>query len=526
MDLTRRQTGALALGSLLAGGGVARAALPGTLVRSDGQPQNLDPHQVFDVPMMGYALNTYDTLYRYEDNPPTMRPWLAAGHTASADGLTWEFALRPDAKFHDGSTVTAADVVYSFQRVLALGKAPASAFLPILKPEHITAPDATTVRFVLERPYGPFLAAIPIVAIVNPRAIKPNEKAGDWGAAWLGSNEAGSGAYTLDPASYTPIERLDLHRFGQHFYGWADNPHPVDTVLYRLAHETSTGVLGLLNGSIDMTDSYLPTDQVEQIGASKAARVDKATSMRVFVIRMNNSKPPFDNINARKCFAHAFNYTGFIQDILKGYADRDGTPMPNTLWGFPKDAATYDYDLDKARDYFKKAVAEGAPMKRPIEIHIQSQLEQTNQAAQLFQSDLATIGVNLKVVGDTWANITSNTAHAETTPDMWVHWVSTYFVDPENWVGQMYDSQFAGTWKASSWYKNPAVDDMLRRARGLVDQAQRQPIYEQATKQIVADCVDVWVYNTVELRGLSRRIKDFSFCPVGSGGEMRWIQLA
>ena len=165
-------------------------------------------------------------------------------------------------------------------------------------------------------------------------------------------------------------------------------------------------------------------------------------------------------------------------------------------------------------------------MKRPLEIHIQSQLEQTNQAAQLFQSDLQSIGVNLKVVGDTWANITANTSTAATTPDMWIHWVSTYFVDPENWVGQMYDSQFQGTWKASSWYKNPQVDDLLRKARNLTDQAQRQPLYEQATKQIVADCVDVWVYNTVELRGLSRRVEDFRFCPVGSGGELRWMQLA
>ena len=526
MELTRRQAGALTLaGMIAAGGGSVRAAQPGTLVRSDGQPQNLDPHQVFDVPMMGYALNTYDTLYRYEGNPPQMQPWLAESHTASADGLEWSFTLRKDAKFHDGSGVTAADVVYSFQRVLALGKAPASAFLPILKPEHVTAPDATTVKFTLERPYGPFLSAIPIVAIVNPRAIKPNEKAGDWGASWLASNEAGSGAYILVPGSYTPIERLDLHRFAGHFYGWADNPKPVETVLYRLAHETSTGVLGLLNGSIDMTDSYLPTDQVEQIQASKTARVEKATSMRVFVIRMNNSKPPFDNLNARKAFAHAFNYGGFITDILKGYADRDGTPMPNTLWGFPKDVAGYEYDLDKARDYMKKAMAEGAPMKRPVEIHIQSQLEQTNQAAQLFQSDLQSIGINLKVVGDTWANITGNTGKAETTPDMWIHWVSTYFVDPENWVGQMYDSQFAGTWKASSWYKSAAVDGLLRQARGLVDQAQRQPIYEQATRQIVADCVDIWVYNTVELRGVSRRVTDFRFCPVGSGGEMRWLQL-
>ncbi len=525
MDLTRRQTGALTLAALLTAASRAGATEPNALVRSDGQPQSLDPHQIFDVPMMGYALNTYDGLYRYEGNPPVMRPWLAESHSASDDGLTWTFTLRKDAKFHDGSPITAADVVYSFQRVLALGKAPASAFLPILKPEHITAPDPGTVRFQLEHAYGPFIAAIPIVAIVNPRALKANEKGGDWGAAWLASNEAGSGAYVLDPASYTPMERLDLHRFADHFAAWKENPKPVDTVLFRTAHQTSTGVLGLLNGSIDLTDSYLPTDQVEQIQASKAARVEKDTSMRVFLIRMNNSKPPFDNINARKCFAHAFNYKGFIEDILKGYADRDGTPMPNTLWGYPKDAATYDYDLDKAREYFKKAMAEGAPMKRPIQIHIQSELEQTNQAAQMFQSDLESVGVNLKVVGDTWANMTSNTAKPDTTPDMWIHWVSTYFVDPENWVGQMYDSQFAGTWKASSWYKNAEVDGLLRKARGLVDQAQRQPLYEQATRQIVADCVDVWVYNTVELRGVSRRVKDFRFCPVGSGGEMRWLQL-
>ena len=118
--------------------------------------------------------------------------------------------------------------------------------------------------------------------------------------------------------------------------------------------------------------------------------------------------------------------------------------------GHPKDVKGYDYDLKKAKEFCDKAKAEGAPMKRPIEIHVQSENEQSVQAAQLFQSDLAQIGINLKVVGDIWSNITTNTAKPETTPDLWVHWVSTYFVDPENWVGQMYDSQFHGTWKASA----------------------------------------------------------------------------
>jgi peptide/nickel transport system substrate-binding protein len=253
--------------------------------------------------------------------------------------------------------------------------------------------------------------------------------------------------------------------------------------------------------------------------------VEQNIVMRTFLLRMQNQRPPFDNINVRKAFAHAFNYEGFIKDILAGYAQRDPTPLPNTLWGFPKDAKGYDYDMKLAKDYITKAIAEGAPVKRPIELHVQSENDQSVQAAQMFQSDLADIGINLKVVPDTWANMTANVVHPETCPDMWVHWVSAYFVDPENWVGQMYDSQFHGTWKASSYYKNDKVDALLRQARSTTGQADRAPLYEEATKQIMADCADIWIYNSMQLQGLNNRVKGRRFCTVGQGCEMRWISI-
>ena len=199
--------------------------------------------------------------------------------------------------------------------------------------------------------------------------------------------------------------------------------------------------------------------------------------------------------------------------------------MPQTLWGCPKDAKGYDYDMAKAKEYMAKAVAEGAPMKRPIELHVQSENEQSVQGAQLFQSDLAELGINLKVVGDIWSNLTKSATRPDTTPDMWVHWVSTYFVDPENWVGQMYDSQFHGTWKASSYYKNDQVDSLLRKARGTVSQEVRTPLYEQAIRQIMTDCPDIWVYNSMQLQGLNKRVKGRRFCTVGQGQEVRWMTL-
>jgi peptide/nickel transport system substrate-binding protein len=523
--LGRRGFGALAAASTLAASMRAEAAGSNVFITAFGLPLNLDPHQVFDVPMQALMLNAYDNLYRYENDPPQIIPWLAESHTISQDGLTWEFKLRPAIRFHDGSEMTADDVVYSFQRVLALKMAPAGAFLPILKPENVTAPDRLTVRFTLSTVYAPFFAAVPCISIVNPRQIKPHEKDGDWGKAWLASNGAGSGAYRIVPESYRPLEALDLDMFKDHFKGWEDNSKPVSRIACRPTEETSTRVLALLNGSIDCTDTNLPADQVERINASKIAYVQKDTVMRIFLFRMNNTKPPFDNLNARRCFAHAFNYNGFIQEILNGYAIRDPYPMPDTLWGCPKDVKGYDYDITKAKEYMAKAIAEGAPMKRPIELHVQSENDQSVQAAQLFQSDLATLGINLKIVGDIWSNLTQLARKPETTPDLWVHWISTYFVDPENWVGQMYDSQFHGTWKASCYYTNAKVDALLGKARSTIEQSARAPLYEEAIRQIMADCPDIWVYNSMQLQGLNKRVKGQKFCTVGQGQEVRWMSL-
>jgi peptide/nickel transport system substrate-binding protein len=504
----------------------AQAQAPRPLVWGDTLPATLDPHAIFDVPSQFVLLNVYDGLYRYQGNPPRLEPWLAESHTVSADGLTWDFTLRAGVKFHDGSAMTAEDVVYSFRRLLTMNRGPSAAFTPVLTPDRVTATGPLTVRFVLSSPYSPFLTAMPLVAIVNPRAIAPNVVNNDWGAAWLAVNSAGSGAYSVLPGNYQPRVSLDIQRFPDFFRGWAGNPRPVETVRARPVMETSTRVLALLRGEIDATDSYLPTDQVERVERNPRTRVARDESMRVFVIRMNNMRSPFNNRDARLCLTHAFNYEGFNNVILRGFVVRNGGPNPNNLWGNPPDLVPYAFDLTRARAHCDAARAAGVDLSRPLEIHVQNELEQTVQAAQMYQADLRRLGITLRIVPNTWPGITSSTTRSETTPDMWIHWVSTYFVDPENWVGQMYDSQFHGTWKASSWYSNPEVDRLLRAARTSLNREERQRLYADATRRVVADAPDIWVYNTVNLRGLSRRIEGYTFSPVGSGGEIRLMSLA
>jgi peptide/nickel transport system substrate-binding protein len=491
---------------------------------SEGPPSVLDPHIVFDGPMVFYMLNTYDTLYRYSGNPPKIVPWLANEYTASPDGLSWTFKLRPGSKFQDGSEITAEDVVYSFKRLLALNRGPAAVFRPIL--ESVSASDKHTVQFKLKVPYAPFLSTVPLVAIVNPRVIAPNVKDNDWGSAWLSANSAGSGPYMVDTKTYRPLEALDFRRFEDHFAGWGHNPKPVSLIRNRYILETTTRVSALMRGDIDAIDHYLPVDQLERIGRTKGLRVTSDETMRVFVITIHNQRAPLDNVHFRRALSHAFNYKGFIDGILRKGAVRNPGPIPQNLWGSPADVKGYEYSLEMAKAELEKARAAGAPVDREIEIHTQNQQAQTTQAAQVFQADLRKIGINLKIVPNLWPPLAAAATKAETSPDMWVHWVSAYFIDPENWIGQMYDSSFHGTWKGSAWYKNDKVDQLLREARRELDQDRRRSLYEQASRIVVEDAADIWVYNTIQMRGLSQRIKGFEFSPVGGGSEFRILSLS
>jgi ABC-type transport system substrate-binding protein len=145
----------------------------------------VDPHAAFDVGRVAVRLNIYDGLMRWQSNPAKLEPWVAESHTISSDGLTYTFKMRKDVKFHDGTTVKASDVVYSAERILALGKGAAALFKTMLAPGSTTAPDDSTVVFKLTKPSAIFLSVVPEVHIVNAAMVKKNEKDGDWCVAWV-----------------------------------------------------------------------------------------------------------------------------------------------------------------------------------------------------------------------------------------------------------------------------------------------------------------------------------------------------
>src|SRR3989441_9123986 len=127
----------------------------------------MDPHAAFDVGRVAVRLNLYDGLYRWLDNPPVLHPWLAESHTVSPDGLTYTFKLRRGAKFHDGAEVTAEDVRYSIERILALKKGAASLLSTMVGPGSTKAVDKSTVQVTVTKPTAIFMAGMPPAHAVN-----------------------------------------------------------------------------------------------------------------------------------------------------------------------------------------------------------------------------------------------------------------------------------------------------------------------------------------------------------------------
>ena len=98
-------------------------------------------------------------------------------------------------------------------------------------------------------------------------------------------------------------------------------------------------------------------------------------------------------------------------------------------------------------------------------------------------------------------------------------------MDPENYIGEMYDSANWGTWKASSWYKNAKVEELLQQARSRIGQEERAHLYEEACRLLVADAPDIWVHNTIEHVAVAKQVQGLKFCLVGSGQEFWDISL-
>lgn len=497
----------------------AAADEPKTLVfTNSSEYDTLDPLTVFDIVRVASKMNLYDNLYRYLDNPPVLTPWIAESHTLSDDRLTYRFKIREGIAFHDGAPLTADDVVYSIERMMALNKGPALLFKKTLAVAKVRAVDPHTVEIVLPEPSATFLATTPEIFIVNSKLVKGHEKDGDWGGEWLSRNVAGSGSYVME--NWDPAVGWSALRNPKHFMGWG--PKYVERIQFKTVREQNSQVLGMLRGDYAALVGTYSNDQIDRMRKSPNVKILEQDTLRLFMFHINNKRPPFDNIHVRKALNYAFDYDAFNKNMLGGTVTRNLGPIPAPMWGYPQDLQGYSFDLEKAK---AELALWGGKFTQPIAIHGIAGTTQTEQAATILQNGLRKLGIESRIQLETFPVLANKARTVETTPDIWTSWSGTTYPDPHNWIGEQYSSIEWGSWKTGSWYQNPEVDAMLATALKSADKAERQRLYEDATRKVVADAASIWIYNQKWFGPVRRDVQGFRYCPVGGGHDFRWVWL-
>ena len=452
----------------------------------------IDPARGTDYTESYAMLNIYDALV-FPSPTGEVLPHLAERWTISNDGLAYTFQLREGVKFHDGTDLTAEDVVFSMKRMLALKDGYSWLWLGIV--EDVTAADTYTVTFRLSKPYAPFLSTLVWFFVVSKDAIlahtQPGDygEFGDYGTHWLATatdEDAGSGPYTLK--AWDRGREIVFERFPEYWGGW---PH----------------------GSKHFDEVHSIYPDYQDMAKIPGVKVLCFLSPEELSFKINTKKPPTDDIHIRRMLAWAFDYQAVVDVLEPGSAQARG-PIPVTIPGHNPRVFQYHMDLDKAREELEQS--KYYPNVPPIDLVLPSGLENRRKMAVHFKENLEKLGVTLNISIEPWGRMTDLATTVETTPNIMVTSVSSNYADPDSYFHCMYHSRAAGTWMSSEWLQSPLVDELIDKERTTVDPEERELIMNILQHTIVEYCPDIFVYVMPLRVAVQDYVKGFTYRPVMS----------
>jgi peptide/nickel transport system substrate-binding protein len=322
------------------------------LIVSEGGPNNLDIHGIgTNVPGYEVSWNCYDRLISHEmkSGPggvpyydrDKFKPELAEDMNIGDMSVT--FKLKKNAKFQDGTQVTAKDVKWSLDRSVSVGGFPTFQMSAgsLTKPEQFVVVDDNTVRVDFlkkDRLTVPDLAVI-VPCVINSELVKKNATEKDpWGLEYTKQQTAGSGAYKVTKwtaGTEVVMERNDA---------WVGGPMPkIKRVIWRMVPQAGNRRALLERGDADISYELPNKDFQELKAAGKLDIVSLPFSNGIQYLGMNVTKPPFDNPKVRQAVAYAVPYQKIMDAVLFGLA--------NPMFGAPADKPT-EVAWPQATKYF------------------------------------------------------------------------------------------------------------------------------------------------------------------------------
>lgn len=384
-----------------------------------------------------------------------LEPQLATSWTPSSDGLTWTVQLRNGAKFSDGKAVTPADVVSSFDAIIApKSQSPAaSSFSGVLK--SVAAGDGNAVVFTLAQPYQDF----PYLLTGANTSIQPK---GTDTTAWI-KNPVGAGQFVLK--TYTAGQGVT---YVKNKYYWDASHVKLAGVDVKFYSDTQSQLLAFQSGE---------TDQISQspaVTSALAAGTYTTTTQgwqKYDGLTFNTSKAPFNDVRVRQAVAWALDRDAIVKTVYGGAAQ-----VANDFTTFP-DYGVQPTGLEQRSQNAAKVkeLLNGRTISFTITTYDDEQ-----QYAELIQQQLQAIGgfkVSLKIQTSAQyyggSNSTTPWLNADVTLTDWGQRL------PAQLIGLSY--QTGAIWNAAH-YSNSTFDTLAKQYEATSDTAKRQSVADQIAK--------------------------------------------
>ncbi|TDE40103.1 ABC transporter substrate-binding protein [Antarcticimicrobium sediminis] len=376
--LTFAATLALGLGAG-AGGALAASSI---VIGLQQEPTNLDPTADATASIDGMLTqNVYESLTIVSESGEVL-PALAESWTVSEDGLVYTFNLVQGAKYHDGTDFDSADVVFAFSRAMAEDSVnpSKSIFKPI---DTVTAPDAHTVVITLTRKDAFFLfnMAQGDASIVAEESADGNN-----------ATPVGTGPFKFD--GWTRGDRLTLVK-NSDWRGAGDVA--LDKVEFRFISDAAAATAAMMSEELDAYPAFPAPELLPQFEADPRFKVEVGSTEGEVILAMNNSKPPFDNVEVRRAISYAINRDEIIDGAMYGQALPIGSFYPPHGPAYVDLTGLYPHDAEKAKAMFEEAGVAGTTMTLRV-----PPFPYATRSAEIIQAELADAGVDVKVENVEW----------------------------------------------------------------------------------------------------------------------------
>jgi len=485
----------------LAGGAQAATALR---VQLPFDVRSINPGVNRDHNTDGVVLHMVEGLVAYgEDALP--KPLLAEKVAVSPDGLTYAFTLRPGVKFHNGATLTSADVVWSWNRYMdpktdwrCLSEFDGRG---LVKVESVTAQDERTVAFKLDKASALFLSSLArtdcaMTGILHKDSVKAD-----------GSFDKPVGTGPFKFAEWKRGEFVRLERFADYSalpgkidgLGGAKRPL-VDEVRFVVIPDNATAKAALLSGDVDIVPDVANVD-VAQLKSDPKVKLSVVSHMGLVGLIIQTRDPLLGNVKLRRAIAAAIDKKELVAAVTDGIGTPNGSIVP-TLSAYHDKAQDADIPYDPAAA--RKLLAEAGYKGEKIVMMATKRYPQSFDTAVVAQQMLKAAGLNVEIEVLEWA--TQLDRYTKGNYQMQAFPYSGR-MDPalsfESMTGPK-DKQPRKLWDDAQ------VQEMLEKSMIVGDQAERQAIFNELHKRFLADVPMVMLYNGIVGGASARRVQGYT----------------